>query len=195
LLPIFTQTASGEWELAPATLEKAKKLGCGMKTERGDLAAVIMTPEDGKFSQMMLGVTRSIGDFYHQSYGVTWRPEVVVKDLREECLKNSAAGAVLIVASDGVWDHWGFEDAMAELVLPSAGPPNAPLTNKKHVIDFFERTRYKGEETFGDGADNLTGIVALLPLPPPADSGGAAPQASTVVSANGGAFAGGDFGA
>ena len=35
-----------------------------------------MTPEEGKFSQMMLGVTRSLGDFYHQHYGVTWEPEV-----------------------------------------------------------------------------------------------------------------------
>jgi hypothetical protein len=28
-----------------------------------------MTPEAGRFSQMMLGVTRSLGDFYHQQYG------------------------------------------------------------------------------------------------------------------------------
>ena len=31
------------------------------------------------------------------------------------------------------------------------------------VMAFFEQTRLKGEEAFGDGADNLTGIVAILP--------------------------------
>ena len=67
LLPVFTRTADGSaWELAESTLQRADALGCGLKTERGDRAAVVMTPENGRFSQMMLGVTRSVGDFYHR---------------------------------------------------------------------------------------------------------------------------------
>ena len=66
LVPIFTPTATGSWEIAQSTLDRADSLGCGTKTERGDRAAVIMTPEAGRFSQMMLGVSRSLGDFYHQ---------------------------------------------------------------------------------------------------------------------------------
>ena len=69
LLPVFTKDAAGGWEISEATLAKADELGCGLKTERGDRAAVVMTPENGRFSQMMLGVSRSIGDFYHQRYG------------------------------------------------------------------------------------------------------------------------------
>jgi len=167
LLPIFTPTRDGQWEIAQSTYDKAKELNVGLKTERGDLAAVIMTPESGRFSQMMLGVTRSIGDFYHQTYGVTWKPEVVVKDLRAECIANGSDGAVLIVASDGIWDHWGFDTSMEMLIAPGAGPPSAPLTDKKRVLAFFEKTRVRGEETFGDGADNLTGVVAVFRKPPP----------------------------
>ena len=44
-------------------------------------------------------------------------------------------------------------------------PSSAPLTTAERVADFFEETRAKGEEAFGDGADNLTGIVAVLPAP------------------------------
>ena len=67
LLPVFTRNAQGGWHIADATLAKADELGCGLKTERGDRAAVVMTPESGRFSQMMLGVTRSVGDFYHRT--------------------------------------------------------------------------------------------------------------------------------
>jgi len=46
-------------------------------------------------------------------------------------------------------------------------PADAPLIDRQRVLDFFEETRAKGEEAFGDGADNLTGIVALFPRPTP----------------------------
>ena len=177
LLPIFTKDGKGGWEISNATLQKADDMGCGLKTERGDRASVVMTPERGRFSQMMLGVTRSVGDFYHQTYGVTWHPEVVVKDLYDEC--GSASAACLIVASDGVWDHWEFSESMDALCDPdAAGKPDAgkPLTDKRRVLDFFEETRAKGEEAFGDGADNLTGVVAIFANPGPKPAGtGVAP--------------------
>jgi hypothetical protein len=157
---------------------------------------------------MMLGVTRSVGDFYHQLYGVTWRPEVIEIDLAAECAADGAAAACLstpsprlharpplvrrdgrasaggwmasveplrvrrscwcvraVIASDGVWDHWEFTQAMGELCDGDARP-GRPLTTRTRVMDFFEETRSKGEEAFGDGADNLTGIVAVFPAPP-----------------------------
>jgi serine/threonine protein phosphatase PrpC len=116
-----------------------------------------MTPDD-EYSAMMLCMTRSLGDFLHHRHGVTWKPEVVVKDLLPAL--GGAAGAVLCVASDGVWDLWAFEEAMAELTAALAledGP-----TQQRHVLDFFEASRAKGAESFGDHADNLTGVVALL---------------------------------
>ena len=168
LVPVFTKDGKGGWEIAESTLTRADELGCGLKTERGDRASVVMTPEAGRFSQMMLGVTRSVGDFYHQKYGVTWRPQVVVKDISEECGgPNGAAAACIILASDGVWDHWEFAEAMEELCdAGSALSPGAPPTTKKRVMAFFEETRAKGEEAFGDGADNLTGAPPPRTPPP-----------------------------
>jgi hypothetical protein len=52
--------------MSQTSIERADAAGCGFKTERGDRAAMLVTPEDGPFSQMMLGVTRSLGDFYHR---------------------------------------------------------------------------------------------------------------------------------
>ena len=50
--------------------------------------------------------------------------------------------------------------------LKAVGPwGGAVPTTRQRVLDFFEETRAKGEEAFGDGADNLTGIVAILPHP------------------------------
>ncbi|KAL3923647.1 MAG: hypothetical protein SGPRY_004154, partial [Prymnesium sp.] len=83
MLHVFCRDGKGGWKLDDESLRRADEAGCGYKTERGDRAAVILTPEEGKFSQMMLGVTRSLGDFYHQQYGVTWEPEIVVHDLAE----------------------------------------------------------------------------------------------------------------
>ena len=87
-----------------------------------------------------------------------------------------------MVASDGVWDHWPFDQAIAELVPSGGGLGAVPITSRAAVIDFFESTRLKGEEAFGDGADNLTGIVAILPHPnqmaePAAESQGTASAA------------------
>ena len=187
LLPIFTKDGKGGWEIAEATLKKADDLGCGLKTERGDRASVVMTPENGRFSQMMLGVTRSVGDFYHQTYGVTWKPEVVVRDLHAECEQaGGASAACLIIASDGVWDHWDFGESMGALCDPAAEREGRPLTSKQRVLDFFEETRGKGEEAFGDGADNLTGIVAVFPNPGLNQSGGGAAAAGVPSEGGGG---------
>ncbi|EOD13520.1 hypothetical protein EMIHUDRAFT_444364 [Emiliania huxleyi CCMP1516] len=159
LLRVFDRDATGAWRLSEEALRRADEMGCGFKTERGDRSAVLMTPEEGRFSQMMLNVTRSLGDFYHGQYGVTWRPEVVTRDLAEEL--GPGGRAVLCVASDGVWDLWTFEEAMADLLDGSALPAAQPA-RRKLVMDFMENSRNKGYDAFGDSADNLTGIVVYI---------------------------------
>ena len=69
--------------------------------------------------------------------------------------------AVLCVASDGVWDLWTFEEAMADLLDGSALPAAQPA-RRKLVMDFMENSRNKGYDAFGDSADNLTGIVVYI---------------------------------
>jgi len=118
---------------------------------------VIVTPESGPFSQMILNLTRSLGDFYHQRYGVTWEPEVVVHDVKQ--LLGSARCAVLCIASDGMWDLWRFEDAMLRLLALERTVEDA-----RHdlVVDFFNESQRKGVKAFDESADNLTGIVVTL---------------------------------
>ena len=96
---------------------------------------------------------------------------MVVHDLEQLCSQHGAEACVVIVASDGVWDHWEFSDAMAALCRTESVPADAPLIDRQRVLEFFEETRAKGEEAFGDGADNLTGIVALFPRPAPQTDG------------------------
>ena len=86
-------------------------------------------------------------------------------DLAAECAADGAKSCCLIIASDGVWDHWEFSESMEELCDVEGAVSGAPLTSKKRVEEFFELTRAKGEDAFGDGADNLTGIVAIFPAP------------------------------
>ena len=117
---------------------------------------------------MVSGSLSMVEQFYHQRYGVTWEPEVVVHDLAAECAADDADAVCLIIASDGVWDHWEFDEAIAALCDLEA-PLGQPLTTRTRVMQFFEDTRAKGEEAFGDGADNLTGVVAVFPRPPPAE--------------------------
>lgn len=119
------------------------------------------------FSQMSLAVTRTLGDFYHQEYGVRCVPEVRVLQLAAEQPPSAHApgdaGCVLLLASDGVWDHWTFDAAMEALVDARSGSTDA---ERAHA--FFEESRAKGEEVFGSTADNLTGIVVVLPRVPDA---------------------------
>merc|ERR1719263_2611172 len=161
LLHVFERDPSGKppgWRLSETSIQKADDAGCGFKTERGDRAAMLVTPESGPFSQMMLGVTRSLGDFYHQHYGVTWEPEVICRPISE--LLDGASEGLLCLASDGFWDHWTFEDAVAELC--SVHSPGTCATTRAKAEAWFENTRVRGAEAFGDHADNLTSIIATI---------------------------------
>ena len=162
MLHVFCRdpSAPSGWKMDQESIRRADAGGCGFKTERGDRAAMLVTPEEGKFSQMMLGVTRSLGDFYHQQYGVTWRPEVMVKPLSE--LAGGKPESMIVLASDGFWDHWTFEDAVDDLTKPNYR--GGPATDKHVCHDWFENTRERGAEAFGNHADNLTAIVANISL-------------------------------
>ena len=64
----------------------------------------------------------------------------------------------LLLASDGVWDLYGF-DEVASALLPSWA---AMPTDLAAAAEFCEATRAKGNEYFGEAADNLTGVLVDL---------------------------------
>mmetsp|Transcript_17589 Transcript_17589/g.52589 ORF Transcript_17589/g.52589 Transcript_17589/m.52589 type:complete len:167 (+) Transcript_17589:623-1123(+) len=100
-----------------------------------------------------IAMTRSLGDFYAHRFGVTHEPQVKVIELATLAARGWQRYSVLL-ASDGVWDLWGF-DEVSELLLPRWKAESVDMTA---ASDFCERTREKGEAYFGEQADNLTGV-------------------------------------
>src|SRR5690348_6331768 len=49
-------------------------------------------------------MTRALGDFYAHQFGLTHIPSIVVKKL------GPTNDCNVVVASDGIWDCWKFED-------------------------------------------------------------------------------------
>ena len=90
------------------------------------------------------------------------------------------ASCALLVASDGVWDLWRYEQ-VAELLVPKAARALLSVAGA-----FCELTRAQGEEYFGESADNLTGVLVDLSAAgrkPQAD-GAAAPSAVSGMTAD-----------
>jgi serine/threonine protein phosphatase PrpC len=90
-----------------------------------------------------LAVTRSIGDADVKDIGVTAEPEIYEKDLESE-------DSFLILASDGVWDLVGNQDAVS-LVLDTVKQP--ALCAQRVVTEALAR----------GSKDNVSAVVAFFP--------------------------------
>ena len=111
-----------------------------------------------------IGMTRSLGDFYAHRHGVICEPEVRALPIAS-ITQRGWKDTLMLLASDGVWDLWGFDEVSTELVSPTNGNT---VAMKQRADKFFEATRAKGNEYFGESADNLTGVlVNLAPVKKP----------------------------
>ena len=99
------------------------------KNVRGDLPTVILTPDDDEREMHSLAMTRSIGDYYMQTFGVTWRPEVISVDLHEvrTISRDLAAGLGGCAPVAGARAHSWPRDRCARscTTLRSFSPPTA----------------------------------------------------------------------
>ncbi len=157
--PIFQKKRGPDgYDLDIKSRRTAEVYGTPAKNARGDLPAIIITPDDDdKFGQLepqSLAMTRSIGDFYMQSFGVVWRPEVISVDLEEVGAKLEHL--TLILASDGVWDLWEYDMVFPSITLPPE--PRHNLQSFDAAASFFQRSVQRGSEMFDDTADNMTGV-------------------------------------
>jgi len=157
---IFKKSA-GQWELDVRSKRLAEVHGTPAKNARGDLPAILLTPDQDAppYSTMepqSLAMTRSIGDFYMHSFGITWRPEVISVDLAEQCAELEHL--TLILCSDGVWDLWEYEDVFQAI----SSPPQRGTQSLAAAKKFFEGSVTRGAEMFEDTADNMTGLVVYL---------------------------------
>ena len=84
--PIFKKGPGG-YELHTGSRRTAEAYGVPAKNARGDLPAILLTPDEdptyGEMEPQSLAMTRSIGDFYMHTFGVTPKPEVIETDLSE----------------------------------------------------------------------------------------------------------------
>ena len=102
------------------------------KNVRSEWASLVCTPSHAAH-QDALAFTRSLGDFHLQTYGVSHAPEVRPPiDLAQAC----AGPAVLIVATDGIWDNWKLQDCIGELLKPEVRVPFLPS-----LLRFFASPR------------------------------------------------------
>ena len=173
-------------ELDEGAIERTAELGIAPKNMRGDLPAILLTPKHddaypGLELPLTLAMTRSLGDFYMHTCGVTWKPEVVVLDLSRLLTRGLPAAAshgsgaagggdeplehlTLILASDGIWDLYETHEVFTAIASPPepATAGGKPSQHLRTARDFFARSVDVGAEIFGSSADNMTGIVVYL---------------------------------
>jgi serine/threonine protein phosphatase PrpC len=178
------------------------------KNVRDEWATIVTTPVEAPFPDS-LAFTRSLGDFHMHAYGVCDEPTVQEISLdavlagrakrsptatspdKEEA-KESEVEFFLVVASDGVWDNWKYEELLAFLVehnsmagsdreepsphsfrlWPSRPEPTAASKQPEHnhhqnridrlVTDLMEANIRRADHIFGDQADNMTAIVCRI---------------------------------
>jgi hypothetical protein len=170
-VPVFSLDANG----TPTVTSKGKYY----KNVRKEWASLVSTPPSARF-QDALAYTRSIGDLQLQTYGVTYLPEVQVVDLgqvfgelqvanTEGMHPNAKTTACVVLASDGVWDNWKYEDVTRFVMDPSC--LNAVLgqagDGAEHVSQsLMQRNDVYARQNFGAQRDNATAIVAYLSIDP-----------------------------
>ncbi len=165
---------------------EADRHECAVKNSRGDLFTVVNVPAmplrleplgaevpggtevETLVEEQAITMTRSLGDFYAHHHGVSCEPEITTIDFAELRARRLVCPR-LVLASDGLWDLWTLEEVAAALRagvgrdVPACGADCGPAGDdcplRPLVTELCEATRAKGEDYFGEGADNLTGIV------------------------------------
>ena len=64
----------------------------------------------------------------------------------------------LVIASDGLWDLWTFGEVASQLQEAQVGGESLGAFAEA----LCERTRAKGDDYFGEAADNLTAVLVGL---------------------------------
>ena len=93
---------------------------------RYEPAVYAVTPKAVVKDSTCIAMTRALGDFYAHQFGLSWVPSITAKQLvvkgssgasgssgGEEAVE--AEGFVVVLASDGIWDCWKYEEFHAYL--------------------------------------------------------------------------------
>eukprot|EP00316_Scyphosphaera_apsteinii_P000643 CAMPEP_0119312380 /NCGR_PEP_ID=MMETSP1333-20130426/26209_1 /TAXON_ID=418940 /ORGANISM="Scyphosphaera apsteinii, Strain RCC1455" /LENGTH=555 /DNA_ID=CAMNT_0007316991 /DNA_START=1 /DNA_END=1668 /DNA_ORIENTATION=+ len=129
-----------------------------------------------KIDEQTIAMTRSLGDSYAHHFGLSHEPEVRELLLTDLLHHREWRACMLMLASDGVWDLWKFDEVGDRLLPPVSCRYNgvnndaqpacvswtAPTMLESAVRQFCEYNRAKGEDFFGETADNFTGVLVDL---------------------------------
>lgn len=147
------------------------------KNVRNEYAIIARTP----LSEPLLGLamTRSLGDFKLNYYGVSHLPEINCIKLRDIIESQKVHSSLMtkteiepkiliplciVLATDGVWDNWKFED-VKDCVLNDICLKDITESNNGAQIateTFMEINNSHGEKNFGKNADNATCILIYI---------------------------------
>jgi serine/threonine protein phosphatase PrpC len=145
--PIFSVDASGV-----ASINTTGGVYC--KNVRGELASLVNVHASARFPDA-LAFTRSIGDLHLHVYGVTHMPEIHCVDLREIfSRKMDSTPLCLVVASDGVWDNWTYEDMSKFMMMD--------LHTRIDAKKLIQQNDIYAKQNFGLHSDNATAIVVYI---------------------------------
>ena len=135
-----------------------------VKNVRKEPATVVSSPEGSPF-ESSLSMTRSLGDFYLQKYGVSFIPTIKYVNLSDIFEKSPIFS--LLIASDGVWDNWSYE-TISKFILNEdyLNRINNDEDISKEVCKLLiEENDKLGRKHFGPSCDNATLIVVYCLKP------------------------------
>jgi len=132
------------------------------KTVRGDFATYVTTPRSSPHEET-LSVTRSLGDLQLQTYGISYLPEIKCIDLHK-IIKKVTSPISIVLASDGVWDNWLYEDVTKFITQPYNIEKVFDGKNECQQItdEFMKLNKERATNNFGNSADNATCIIVYV---------------------------------
>ena len=132
-----------------------------VKNVRNEFGSIVSAPKSSLFDSS-LSMTRSLGDFYLQKYGVSYIPSIKYVNLSK--IFEESPIFSLLIASDGVWDNWTYE-TISKFIL------NEDYLNRinndediSHEVcnSLIAKNDELGRKHFGNSRDNATAILAYL---------------------------------
>ena len=134
------------------------------KNVRNEYGIIARTPLSEP-NRIGLAMTRSLGDFKLNCFGISHLPEVRCIKLCDIMSSHSSLMPLCIVlATDGVWDNWKFEDVRDFVMNESYLKDLTENSNSAQLIteSFIEINDTYGEKNFGKSRDNATCILIYI---------------------------------
>jgi serine/threonine protein phosphatase PrpC len=132
-----------------------------VKNTRNEYGSIVSAPKSAPFDSS-LSMTRSLGDFYLQKYGVTFIPSIKYINLNE--IFEELPIISLLIASDGVWDNWTYED-ISKFILNEDylnRINNNEDISQEVCNSLIAKNDELGRKHFGTSRDNATAILAYF---------------------------------